>query len=147
MTQKPTLLVALAVLLAGIFLYANRDWFARRPIQITHRFHPFGGRFDSGGTAPLMFEFDRRLKLTAVRVIPLGGAQTNRSTRPAWQMVSDSNSVPTKGFLYGMAIPGMRPSYKGATAEALDPTCSYRLLLEAGSLKGQHDFNLSNPNP
>ncbi len=142
MTQKPILLVTVAVLCTGLLLYINRDWFVRRPIQISHRFHAFGGRFDRGGAAPLFFEFDRRLKLTSVKVIPLAELETNKFPRAAWQMISDSNSVPTRGFLYGGAIPGMRPALKGAIADALDPIQKYRLLLEAGSTKARHDFSL-----
>jgi hypothetical protein len=142
MTQKPILLVTVAMLCAGLLLYVNRDWFKRRPIQISHRFHAFGGRFDRAGQAPLLFEFDRKLKLTSVKVIPLAGLQTNKFPHPIWQMVSDSNSVPTRGFLYGGAVPGMRPALKGAVADRLDPAQKYRLLLEAGSAKAEHDFSL-----
>jgi hypothetical protein len=41
-----------------------------------------------------------------------------------------------------MDVPGMRPALKGVTAEPLDPRQTYRLLVEAGSMKGQHDFTL-----
>ncbi len=142
MTQKLILLVTVAVLCGGLLLYANRDWFMRRPIQISHRFHAFAGRFGSGGPPPLLFEFDRKLKLTSIKVIPVAELQTNKFPRPTWQMVSDSNSLPTKGFVYGRAVPGMRPVLKGATADDLDPSTKYRLLLEAGSTKIQHDFSL-----
>jgi len=136
------MLIALLILAGGILLYLNKDWFQRRPIQISHRFHAFGGRFDSGGVAPLLFEFDRRLKLTSVKVIAVCDVATNQFPHALWSLVSESNSVPTRGFLYGMEVPGMRPTIKGATAEALDPDQKYRLVVECGSLKGQHDFDL-----
>ena len=139
--QPTTILLALAGLLGGVLVY-NGDWFHRHPIQITHRFHAFGGRFDAGGVAPLMFEFSARLKLTSVKVVALGDTLTNSTVHTLWHMVSDSNSVPTRGFLYGMDIPGMRPSFGGVIAEPLDPTQRYRLLIEAGSIKAQHDFDL-----
>ena len=142
MFKKPTVLLALLALIGGVFLYANRDWFARRPIQITHRFYAFGGRFDQGGVAPLMFEFSRQLKLTSVKVVPLSGVATNKSVHPLWHLESNSGSVPTRGFLYGMDVPGMRPSVKGVVADPLDPNEKYRLLIEAGSAKAQHDFDL-----
>ena len=142
MAKKPTLLIALLILAGGMLLYLNRDWFQRRPIQISHRFHAFGGRFDTGGVAPLLFEFDRKVKLTSIKVVAICDAATNQFPHALWSMVSDSNSVPTRGFLYGMDVPGMRRVINSATAEPLDPEQKYRLLVEAGSLKGQHDFDL-----
>lgn len=144
MTKKPVLVVTLIVVISGICLYVNRDWFSRAPIQISHRFHAFGGRFNpSGGVAPLMFEFNRRLKLTSIKVVSAGDAATNKFPAPLWEMVSDSNSVPTRGFLYGMAVPGMRPARKGAIAQALDPEQKYRLLIQVGSQSAAHDFDLN----
>jgi hypothetical protein len=144
MTQKQFLLATLGAALVGIFLYANRDWFIKHPIQISHRRNPFGGRFDPGaGPAPLMFEFDRKLKLTSIKVISVSEAENAKLPHVLWRMVSDSNSVPTKGFTYGMAVPGMRPLYKVLTVDPLDPTNKYRLLIEAGSLRAQHDFSLN----
>jgi hypothetical protein len=142
MSKKPTVYLTLLAALGGILIYANRDWFQRRPIQISHRFYAFGGRFDSGGVAPLMFEFSRQLKLSSVKVVPISAVLTNKSVHPLWHLVTNSNSVPTRGFLYGMDVPGMRPMVKGVTAEPLDPSEKYRLLIEAGSVKAQHDFDL-----
>ncbi len=141
MAKKPLFMVTLLLLAGAIFVYLNRDWFARRPIQISHRFHAFGGRFDAGGVAPLLFEFDRPLKLTSVKVIPVCEAQTNKFPHALWALVSESNSVPTRGFLYGMDIPGMRRVFN-VSAEALDPDQKYRLMVEAGRYKAQHDFDL-----
>jgi hypothetical protein len=147
MPKKPSILIALLVLAGGIFVYANRDWFKARPIQITHRFYAFGGRFDNGGgEAPLLFEFDRLLKLTSVKVVLSCEAQTNKLPHALWSLVSETNSVPTRGFVYGRDIPGMHRVYKGVSAEALDPEQKYRVLVEAGSVKGQHDFDLD-PSP
>jgi hypothetical protein len=141
--RSTTFLLVLSALLGGILVYSYGDWFHRRPIQITHRFHAFGGRFDTAGVAPLMFEFNAKLKLTSVKVVPLCDILTNKFARPIWHMISASNSVPTRGFLYGMDIPGMRPAVAGTVAEVLDPSQKYRLLIEAGSIKAQHDFDLA----
>ena len=146
MLNKSTILIVLASLFGGIVAYSHPDWFHRRPIQITHRFHAFGGRFDAGGVAPLMFEFDRKLKITSIEVLPLNEALTNKSAHPLWHLVSESNSVPTRGFLYGMEVPGMRPAQNGIIADPLDPNERYRLVIKAGSLKGEHDFDLD-PSP
>lgn len=143
MAKKPVLLVALLAVIGGLFVYMNRDAFRRRPIQISHRLYRFAGRFtQADAPIPVMFEFDRRLKLTSIKILSLADIQTNKFPQPLWHMITSSNSVPTKGFVYGMNVPGMRPALKGVNAEPLDPTQTYRLLVEAGSLKGQHDFTL-----
>ena len=142
MINKRFLLAALAVVLGGLLLYFNKDWFARRPIQISHRYHAFAARFSEGAAAPMLFEFNRTLKLTRVKVFCLDSSPTNTYARPLWQLVSDSNSVPTKGFVYGMNVPGMRPALAGVVADPLEPGLRYRLHVEAGSAKADHDFSL-----
>jgi hypothetical protein len=143
MAQKPFLPIALLVLVGGLFIYINRDWFQARPIQVSHRIYRFASRFGGAdGPTPVMFEFDHRLKLTSIKVVSLADSQKNKYPHPLWHMISSSNSVPTKGFVYGMDVPGMRPAVNGAVADPLDPQQTYRLLLEAGSVKGQHDFTL-----
>ncbi len=144
MAQKPLLAITLLVVIGGLFIYVNRDWFHRRPIQISHRLYRFAGRFDAADTStPVMFEFDRRLKLTSIKIVALADTLTNRFPHPLWHMITSSNSVPTKGFVYGMDVPGMRSAVDGSSADPLDPRQTYRLLLEAGSVKAQHDFTLA----
>jgi hypothetical protein len=143
MAQKPLLPIALLVVIGGLFIYLNRDWFQRRPIQVSHRIYRFAGRFGGENTpTPVMFEFDHRLKLTSIKIVALADSLTNKYPHPLWHMITSSNSVPTKGFVYGMDVPGMRSAVNGATADPLDPRQTYRLLLEAGSVKAQHDFTL-----
>ena len=109
MANKPWLPIALLVVIGGLFIYLNRDWFQPRPIQFSHRLYRFAGRFGGGDTAtPMMFEFDCRLKLTSIKIVALADCLTNKYPHPLWQMISSSNSVPTKGFVYGMDVPGMR---------------------------------------
>jgi hypothetical protein len=148
MTRTNALLIALALFLGGLVLYANKDWFTRPPIQISHRFDAFEGRFaQSSGTVPLLFEFNRPLKLTSVKVFALDALQTNKSPQPIWQLVSDSSSAPTRGFLYGTVIPGMRTKNQAPGTDSLGLGVQYRLQIEAGSLKAQHDFILEPATP
>ena len=141
------MLVALAVALGGFSLYLNRDWFAKDNIQITHRSRParagFFGRKRPAEVAavnPIIFGFNRKLKLTSVKVIPASEIETNKYPHPIWHMISTSNSVPTRTFVYGMPIKGMRPAVQGATPDPLEPGVKYQVQIEAGTRKAQHDF-------
>ena len=66
--------------------------------------------------------------------------ETNKYPHPIWQLISDSNSVPTTDFAYGVPIRGMRPSVQGATPDPLEPGVKYRLLIEAKGGNAEHDF-------
>jgi len=153
MTRKQWTLIALAVGLGGFSLYLNRDWFAKDNIQITHRSRPVRVEFMRGrrpaeiaAVNPIIFGFNHKLKLTSVKVIPVQEIETNKYPHPIWQLVSDSNSIPTKTFGYGQGIRGMRPAIKGATPDPLEPDVKYRLFIEAGKVKAQHDF-VPDPRP
>ena len=145
MTSKQWTLIAVAALLGGLSLYLNRDWFAKENIQIFHRSNPRAGVFRarSGGDSPALpvaFGLSRKLKLTLLKVVSVSELETNKLPHPSWYLVSDSNSVPVSEFLYGMPIGGMRPAIKGTSPEALQPGEKYRLFVQAGSLKAEHDF-------
>jgi len=146
MTRKVWMQIALAVLLGGVSLYLNRDWFGGSPIHIYDRSRPARGlagrrgRPDNAGINPIVFGFNRPLKLTSVKVIPVSEIATNKYSHPIWELVSESNSVATTSFGYGVFIRGMHPKVKGAQADPLVPDVPYRLLIEAGALKAEHDF-------
>lgn len=145
MTTKVWMLIALAVALGAFSLYLNKDWFAKDHIQIYDRSRPTRGVFrrgapDDSATDPIVFGFDRNLKLTSVEVVPVSELLTNKHPEPIWHLVSDSNSLPIKAFTYGMRIRGMRPAVAGVRPQPLEPDIKYRLLIQAGSFKGEHDF-------
>jgi hypothetical protein len=145
MTRKIWLLLGLAVLLAAGSLYLNREWFAKDIPQIYHRSRPLRAvstrrKRDDSAVDPITFGFDRRLKLTSIKVFLLNDVKTNKYPYPIWHLVSDSNSVPTKAFGYGAPIKGMHPAVKGATPQPLEPGTSYQLVVEAPNFKGTHDF-------
>ena len=94
----------------------------------------------ASATDPVFFAFDRKLKLTSLKVIPVSEIETNKYPHPIWELVSDSNSVPITDFAYGMSIQGMQPSVQGATPDPLEPGVKYRLLIEARTGKAEHDF-------
>ena len=145
MTTKVWMLIALAVALGAFSLYLNKDWFAKDHIQIYDRSRPARGVFRRGAppdsaTDPIVFGFDRALKLTSVEVVPVADLLTNKHPEPIWHLVSDSNSIPIKAFTYGMHIRGMRPAVAGVRPQPLEPDVKYRLLIQAGSFKGEHEF-------
>jgi hypothetical protein len=141
------MLIALAVVLGGASLYLNKDWFAGDIIHIHHRSRPARMGLSrrtkqpaDSATDPVVFGFDRNLKLTSLKVIPVSEIETNKYPHPIWDLVATSNSVPITEFAYGMHIRGMQPTVKGATADPLEPGVKYRLLIEAGTARAQHDF-------
>jgi hypothetical protein len=147
MTRKHWMLIALAVALGGLSLYLNQDWFAKDHIQITHRSRAARAGFFSrkrpaadSAVNPILFGFNRKLKLKSIQVMSVSEIETNKYPHPIWHLISDSNSVPTKIFVYGQPIKGMRPSVQGAAADPLEPGTTYRLLVEATAFKGEHDF-------
>ena len=147
MTRKIWFLIALAILLGAFSIYLNRDWFAKDNIQIYHRSRPVRVLAlrrkrvqDDSLVNPIVFGFDRQLKLTSLKVIPMSDIQTNKFPHPLWHLISESNSVPTKDFTYGASIKGMHPAVKGATPDLLEPGVAYRLMIDTGTIKKEHDF-------
>jgi hypothetical protein len=147
MTRKIWLLIAVAILLGAFSIYLNKDWFAKDNIQIYHRSRPARVLAlrrkrvqDDSLVDPIVFGFDRQLKLTSLKVIPTSDIQTNKFPHPIWHLISESNSVPTKDFTYGASIKGMHSAVKGATPDLLEPGVAYRLYIETGTIKKEHDF-------
>jgi hypothetical protein len=93
----------------------------------------------------LIFGVDPRdIRLTEIKVVPLLEFEKNPQTLPVWHLVSDSNSVPVRQFVYGQRIRGMRPVVGGEQAGELDTNLDYRIFITAGRSTGQHDFRLGN---
>jgi len=149
MTKKNVVVIALIILLGGLSLYLNRDWFASEEIHISHRsisprhwFKP-ASRVKTAAKAaanPVTFFLNRKVKLTSVKVVLAADIQTNEHPHAIWNLVSDSNSVPVRDFIYGTTIRGMRLAVKGVPADPLQPGVNYRVLIQAGSDKAEHDF-------
>src|SRR6267154_558415 len=146
MSKKQWSLIALVVVLGGLSFYLNKDWFGRDNIQIYHRSRPArssGRAARSSETAqidPITFGFDRKVKLTELKVFPISAIETNNYPQPIWHLISESNSIPVKDFFYGASIQGMHPAIKGAAPDPLEPGVKYRLIADLGPLKLEHDF-------
>ena len=145
MTKKNILIIALVILLGGLSLYLNKDSFAPEVIQVSHRSiapRPWMARGPAAQTPanPIVFLINKNLQLNSVKVVLVSDTETNKYPHAIWNLVSDSNSAPVKEFIYGAPIKGMRLAVKGVGADPLEPGVNYRLLIEAGSDKLQHDF-------
>jgi len=154
MTRKQWTLIGLAIALAALSLYLNKDWFAGDNIHIYHRSRParaglYRGRQrkdDNPAVNPIIFGFGRKLKLLSIKVVPEAEYETNKHAHAIWHLVSETNSVPTKDFTYGQPIGGMHPEIKGASPEPLEPGVKYRLFVETAKMKAEHDF-IPDPRP
>jgi hypothetical protein len=147
MTKKQIALLG-AVAVAAIYLCFFVDWFASGDILVTHTVRlpsaakrPRPGAPDLGHpVSPVAFTLNRKCRLTELKVVNAAEFATNQYARPLWHLVSNSASAPTKGFVYGGRLRGMRLRVADIEAEPLQPNVTYRLILHAGKLKIEHDF-------
>jgi len=144
MAKKTWLLIGVAVVLAAAYVVFFTDWFQPQTVRIFHtNRNNVRSRFAQGAGLPnLLFGLNRSLKLTEIKVVPLAVYQTNSNVLPVWHLISDSNSVPLKVFSYGQFIRGLKPAVAGTHAQPLSNSVTYRLLVTAGKIKGEHDFEL-----
>ena len=146
--SKKKLLVLLTALLAlgGLCLYLNRDSFAEKPIQISHRVSPWLASSRARRPSPLnkynpvVFSFDRYYRFTEIKVVLADEIATNKYAHPLWHLVSETNSIPTASFAYGERLRGMLPKVKNGTADALAPGVNYRLMVKTIDTEAAHDF-------
>jgi len=148
MTKKNLFLIGVTLALAVVYGVFFTDWFRTHGIQISHTSRPVPQQraanprlqaiFES--SAPVTFFFRPELRLTRLKVFAVSELETNRYALPVWHMVSESNTPPVDSLVYGITLRGMHPANKGQFAQPLVPGVNYRLLVEAGDLKGQHDF-------
>ena len=146
MNKKNYILVAIVLVLAGFYVIHFTDWFRPKTIHISHTSRSMrpGGQTDAANNL-VFFGLDGDYSLTEVKVVPLAALQTNKLAQPIWHLVSDEGSDDVNQFFYGERIQGMDPSVEGSRPEPLQPGVIYRLIVTAGKVKGQHDFQLGAP--
>ncbi len=151
MSKKEIVLVLFVAILGGLYVINFTDWFKTKFIRIEHTVRSLreawagnGRRADPTGKQVnnVTFALHKDYRLTSVQVVPLAEARTNKYVHPLWHLVSKPGSPPVNALSYGMPVAGMTPSVANAEAEALEPGVEYRLLVEAGSLRGTNDFNI-----
>jgi len=151
MNKKNLVLIAVALVLAGVYAIYFTDWFKPKIIQISHisrnmRFGRRPAQKEIPATVPITFGFNQGYRFSEIKVVPVAALETNKDAHPVWHLISDSNSVPMKFFFYGQRLQGMKPAVAGMRPEPLEPGVSYRLFVKSGSAKGQHDFQpVANP--
>lgn len=143
MTKKNWCLIGFVALLAAVYVVFFTDWFKPQTVKIFHTSRNLRVRNPQTGAQPgLIFGINRQLKLTEIKVVSLAALQTNQNSLPIWHLVSDSNSVPVKTFFYGQIIRGLKPAVPGSRPQSLETNVAYRLVVDAGKVHGEHDFEL-----
>lgn len=143
MNKKSLILVAFAIVLGVVYVVFFTEWFRPQTVKIFHTTRYMSQRRAPAGTMPeLIFGLSQKMKLTEITLVSLDPAQTNLASVPLWHLVSNSNSIPVKSFFYGQYIRGLRPAVAGSRPEPLSTNIPYRLIVQAGNVKGQHDFEL-----
>ncbi|MBA4146520.1 MAG: hypothetical protein H0X66_00275 [Verrucomicrobia bacterium] len=140
MSKKNIFLVLVLVALGALYIVYFTDLFEKPVISISAR--PRVARASSGNQYSVSFSFDRRCELTEIKVVSVSELETNKYARAYWHMISDTNSAPVKGILYGENLKGMKPKIPKMKPEPLAPGQKYRLMIEAGKNKGQVDFDI-----
>jgi hypothetical protein len=138
MRRKEFIWFGVLLLVGGIYVHFFTHWFEKPAIVIIPSFRP--GRRADDTTYQIFFTLNGDYKLTSVKVIPFQDDKFNPLTAPVWNLVSDSNSVPTRAFRYGQGIRGMKPALKGVRPDPLTPGTVYRLIVAAGDVTGSKDF-------
>ena len=148
MPRKQWFLLAVALVLAVVFVWHFTGWFQHRDIRISSTSRASLSRFRAARmSTTVAFGLDRAYRLTEVKVVPLAAWQTNPAVIPVWHLVGNRRSAPMDFFLYGENINGMQPAVPGAKPAPLEDSVTYRLLVSAGSVKGQHDFWIGSKPP
>ncbi|HZI31526.1 MAG TPA: hypothetical protein VFF11_04240 [Candidatus Binatia bacterium] len=143
MTKKNWFLVGTAGALLVVYVIFFTNWFQPQTVKIFHTSRNVHARAVRGAADPnLIFGLGQRLRLTDIKLMPLAEFQSNPKALPLWHLVSDSNSVPVKSFFYGQFIRGLRPAVPGTHPQPLSTNVTYRLIVEAGKIRGEHDFEL-----
>lgn len=154
--KREVMLVSAAVVLGGLYLCFFTNFFSgAKPLQVyaqvrfaaTAFNHQKAPKADDIEAMPISFTFDGKYQLTELKVVNADEYKTNKYAHIMWHMISDRASVPTKGFLYGSKIQGMKPSIPRGKPDALQPDTNYLLLVTAGKQRGEVPFRTKAPRP
>ena len=146
MTKNGIALSVVLLILSVIYVCYFTDLFRKESMQIIPQIRP--GRASaiprpdgSRPVSPVSFAFDGKYRLTSIKVVAAEDYATNKYANPLWYLISDSNSVPTKAFLYWLPIKGMKPAQPRARPDPLQPGVAYVMMVEAGKIHAQTNFH------
>jgi len=151
MSKKEIGLILTALILGGVYVYKFTGTFNKPMIKIWVEARPGSNpnsrhhrksdlAVEPSSVGPVSFTLDDRYELTSIKVVMDNEYQTNKYAHALWHLIAESNSVPTKGIIYGMKIKGMQPDIAKARPDSLQPNTTYRLLVDAGKFKGETTF-------
>src|SRR6478736_1170121 len=150
MSRKEWVLIALVLVLGGLWVVFFSGWFGPKVIRIEHSVRaahetarPGGRRVDPSGKPALgyiSFSLHRNYRLTSVQVVAVRELQTNQHPPALWFLAAKNGSQPVDSLAYGLPVAGMTPCFPNAEPDPLESGVNYRLLVEAGSWKGSRDF-------
>lgn len=148
MSKNGIVLSVVLVLLASAYVTWFTDWFHSETIQIIPVIRPVRANAKSADpnqpqVYPVSFAFNRKCELTSIKVVAADDLATNKHPVALWHLVSESNSVPTRSFIYGHPIKGMNSSVPRMRPEPLLPDVKYILQIEAGKTHAQVKFHTS----
>lgn len=147
MSKKKFLVSLFCILgLGGLCVYLNKDSFAKKPIQISHRSSPSPLAARGKQTTkvnPVVFSFDRYYRFKEIKVVLAEDIATNKYAHALWHLVSETNSHPMTSFGYGARLHGMLPKVKGNTPEPLEAGVKYRLMVTTADDQAEHEFTAS----
>jgi hypothetical protein len=135
-SEKIWIIILLVLGLAYYHFFAGKG---PKPIVILAAWHPSvaHGTFEY----TMNFTLNDAFKLTTVKVVPLDeNGQVNPAIPPVWNLISDSNSAPTRVFSYGQHIHGMKPALAHVHPDPLTPGVGYRITISTGTVTGSQDF-------
>ncbi len=118
-------------MLAVVYVIKFTDWFEEKNIHILYRLHR---------SKPFFGLENRQYELTSVKVYRSDELSTNKYARPLWHIVASTNAQPVSDFMYGQKLKGMKPAVPGLDPEPLEKNVTYRIIVEAGKLKGEKEF-------
>jgi len=142
MTKKNILLIAVLLALIAVYAVFFTDWFKTKTIRIFYTNRQVEYVRARRDVPYILFGLEGRYRLTEVRVVSLADYQKNPNASSLWHLVSDSNSIPVKEFIYGQHIHGMRPALAGENPQTLETNVVYHLIVSAGRIKGEKDFSI-----
>lgn len=156
MGTRTWVLIVIAVLLGGSYVYFFTSLFDREEIRIVYQLRPesvvppANGRRPrklsaetQAGVFPVVFTLDKEYELTKLQVFLASELTANSAAIPIWSLVQANPDKPVKvkGFRYGNVPRGMKPAApEFRIPQTLGPEITYLLRVETIRLKGETEF-------